>query len=72
MKKEMLINALQPEESRIAITENGVLEELYVERNSLESCVDLQGAGGQYRAVDPGRLCRFRYWSQRIPARQRC
>ena len=39
IKKEMLINALQPEESRIAITENGVLEELYVERNSLESCV---------------------------------
>ncbi len=34
MKKEMLINVLQPEESRIAILENGVLEELYVERNS--------------------------------------
>jgi ribonuclease E len=39
VKKEMLINALQPEESRIAITEDGVLEELYVERNSLENCV---------------------------------
>ncbi|REJ72865.1 MAG: S1 RNA-binding domain-containing protein [Planctomycetota bacterium] len=34
MKKEMLINALQPEESRIAIVEDGVLEELYVERTS--------------------------------------
>ena len=32
MKKEMLINVLQPEEIRIAILEDGVLEELYVER----------------------------------------
>ena len=39
MKTEMLINVLQPEESRIAIVEDGVLEELYVERNSLESYV---------------------------------
>src|SRR5579864_4066598 len=37
MKKEMLINVLQPEESRIAIVEDGVLEELYVERTSHES-----------------------------------
>src|SRR4026209_1073991 len=37
MKKEMLVNALQPEESRIAIVENGILEELYIERNSLEN-----------------------------------
>jgi len=34
MKKEMLINVLQPEESRIAIIEDGTLEELYVERIS--------------------------------------
>jgi ribonuclease E len=34
MKKEMLINVFQPEESRIAIVEDDVLEELYVERNS--------------------------------------
>ena len=39
MKKEMLINVLQPEESRIAIVEDGNLEELYVERNSLDNCV---------------------------------
>src|ERR1700761_6668222 len=39
MKKEMLMNVLQPEESRIAIVEDGVLQELYVERNSLESYV---------------------------------
>ncbi|MBI3861793.1 MAG: Rne/Rng family ribonuclease [Planctomycetia bacterium] len=39
MKKEMLVNALQTEESRIAIVENGVLEELYIERNSLENFV---------------------------------
>ncbi len=34
MKKEMLINVLQPEECRIAILEDGILEELYVERSS--------------------------------------
>jgi ribonuclease E len=39
MKKEMLINVLQPEESRIAILEDGALEELYVERTSQESYV---------------------------------
>ena len=39
MKKEMLVNVLQPEESRIAIVEDGVLEELYVERNSQENFV---------------------------------
>ena len=39
MKKEMLINVLQPEESRIAIVEDGILEELYVERTSHENYV---------------------------------
>ncbi|MDA1016025.1 MAG: ribonuclease E/G [Planctomycetota bacterium] len=39
MKKEMLINVLQPEESRIAIVEDGILEELYVERRSSENYV---------------------------------
>jgi ribonuclease E len=39
MKKEMLINVLQPEEIRIAIVEDNVLEELYVERTSHESYV---------------------------------
>ena len=39
MKKEMLINVLQPEESRIGIVEDGTLEELYVERNSLDNFV---------------------------------
>src|SRR5437870_2716720 len=39
MKKEMIINVLQPEECRIAIVEDGVLEELYVERTSHESYV---------------------------------
>ena len=40
MKKEMLINVLQTEECRIAIVEDGVLEELYVERASQESYVN--------------------------------
>src|SRR6266540_3016920 len=39
MKKEMLINVSQPEECRIAIIEDGVLEELYVERTSQETYV---------------------------------
>jgi len=39
MRKEMLINVLQPEECRIAIIEDGILEELYVERTSHESYV---------------------------------
>ena len=39
MKKEMLINVLQPEECRIAIVEDGILEELYVERTGQESYV---------------------------------
>src|SRR5438874_8795631 len=39
MKKEMLINVLQSEECRIAIVEDGLLEELYVERASQENYV---------------------------------
>src|SRR5262245_56167350 len=39
MKKEMLINVRQSEECRIAIVEDGVLEELYVERASQENYV---------------------------------
>ena len=34
IKKEMLINVSQPEECRIAVIEDGLLEELYVERAS--------------------------------------
>lgn len=34
MSKTMLINVVEPEESRIAIVEDNVLEELYVERTS--------------------------------------
>ena len=39
MKKEMLINVSQPEECRIAIVEDGLLEELYIERSSQENYV---------------------------------
>ena len=39
MKQEMLINVTQAEECRIAIIEEGVLEELYVERTSQEHLV---------------------------------
>lgn len=39
MKKEMLINVSQPEECRIAIIEDGLLEELYIERASQDNYV---------------------------------
>ena len=39
MKKEMLINVSQPEECRIAIVEDGILEELYIERTSQDNYV---------------------------------
>ena len=39
MKKEMLINVSQPEECRIAIIEDGLLEELYIERASQDNFV---------------------------------
>jgi len=46
MKQEMLINVSQPEECRIAIVEDGVLEELYVERTAQDSYV-----GNIYKGV---------------------
>ncbi|HEY2880895.1 MAG TPA: Rne/Rng family ribonuclease [Pirellulales bacterium] len=39
MKQEMLINVSQPEECRIAIVEDAVLEELYIERTSADNYV---------------------------------
>ncbi len=39
MKQEMLINVAQPEECRIAIVEDGSLEELYIERTSADNYV---------------------------------
>jgi len=46
MKQEMLINVSQPEECRIAILEDGVLEELYIERTGQDSYV-----GNVYKGV---------------------
>src|SRR3954470_14010870 len=39
MKQEMLINVAQPEECRIAIVEDGSLEELYIERTRQDNYV---------------------------------
>ena len=39
MKQEMLINVAQAEECRIAIVEDGLLEELYLERSSQSNYV---------------------------------
>ena len=39
MSREMLINVAEGEECRVAVVENGSLEELYVERASLSSRV---------------------------------
>jgi len=53
MKKRMLMNVSEPEETRIAIMEDGVLQELYIERASAGSNV-----GNIYKAkvlnVEPG------------------
>jgi ribonuclease E len=46
MKREMLINVSQPEECRIALVEDGVLEELYVERSGQNNYV-----GNIYKGV---------------------
>lgn len=46
MKQEMLINVAQPEECRIAIVEDAVLEELYIERTGQDSYV-----GNIYKGV---------------------
>ena len=46
MKNEMLINVSQPEECRIAVVEDGVLEELYIERSSQDNYV-----GNVYKGV---------------------
>ncbi|MCL2624449.1 MAG: Rne/Rng family ribonuclease [Planctomycetaceae bacterium] len=46
MTQEMLINVRQPEECRIAVVENGRLEELYVERTNHENFV-----GNIYKGV---------------------
>ena len=46
MKQEMLINVSQPEECRIAVVEDGVLEELYIERSSQDNYV-----GNVYKGV---------------------
>ncbi len=46
MKQEMLINVSQPEECRIAIIEDGALEELYVERTGQNNFV-----GNIYKGV---------------------
>ena len=46
MKNEMIINVSQPEECRIAIVEDGVLEELYIERTSQDNYV-----GNVYKGV---------------------
>ncbi|RMF97200.1 MAG: Rne/Rng family ribonuclease [Planctomycetota bacterium] len=46
MKQEMLINVAQPEECRIAIVEDGRLEELYIERTTQDSYV-----GNIYKGV---------------------
>jgi ribonuclease E len=39
MSQKMLVNARQPEECRIAVVEDGVLEELYVERTTNDNYV---------------------------------
>ncbi|MFH0963870.1 MAG: hypothetical protein V2A58_07635 [Planctomycetota bacterium] len=46
MKREMLINTSLPDELRIAVLEDGILEELYVERKADEQIVGNIYRGG--------------------------
>ena len=46
MSRKMLINAAHPEEIRVAIVDNGILEELNIETTSKE-----RNKGNIYRAV---------------------
>ncbi len=46
MKQEMFINVAQPEECRVAVVEDGVLEEFYIERASQENYI-----GNIYKGV---------------------
>ena len=39
MTREMIINVAESEECRVAVVDNGALEELYVERTSLNGHV---------------------------------
>ena len=73
MKKEMLINVSQPEECRIAIVEDGLLEELYIERSQPEQLCRqyLQGPDRQPGAQHPGGVRRFRRRPQWLSAHQR-
>ena len=73
MKQEMLINVAQPEECRIAIVEDGLLEELYVERSSQDNYV-----GNIYKGkivnLEPSiqaAFVDFRRWPQWVLAHQR-
>jgi ribonuclease E len=69
----MLINVSQPEECRIAIVEDGVLEELYIERSQPGQLRRqyLQGKHRQSGAEHPGGVRRFRRGPQRLLAHQR-
>lgn len=53
VRKRMLINALEPEETRIAVLENDTLEELYIERTSADSNVG-NIYQGRVTNVEPG------------------
>jgi ribonuclease E len=40
MSRDVLVNVSQPEECRVAVVEDGILDELYIERTNLQSCVN--------------------------------
>ena len=73
MAKEMLINVSEGEECRIALLEDGQLEELYMERTSSTSHVGniYKGKVTNVEAVHPGRVRRLRPGPQRVPAHHR-
>src|SRR5499426_248648 len=75
--KRMLINALDPEESRIAVVENGVLQELHVELASREAylgniykgkVVNIEPSIGAAFVAFGGRVNGFLHVSDVLPA----
>jgi len=55
----MLINAIDPEESRIAVVEDGVLQELHVELASREAYLGNIYKGKVVKIVDFGAFVNF-------------
>ena len=71
MSDEILINVTPPE-TRVAIVENGVLQEVLIERARKRGLVGLQGQGVPGFARYAGGICGYRFGARGFPACCRC